>query len=137
MGYTLPFLLGARVLREGKTETSLDEGQALLDEMFDARTPTDALQLTWCHDLDAPVFGLNKVPIDGLTIRSTHTQQPSVVVIQKIVNLWGDSADQLSSALLDHSRPAIESGHFSRTFQSWQSFSRDEQIRIKNLLIEE
>ena len=103
--------------------------------MFHPRTTSDALQLTWCPQLDAPVFGLNLEPIPGITIQSNHTQQPSVAVRQDIVARWGDSADQLTLALLDHSRQAIVAGDFSRMDGSWHPFSEQEQIRIKNLLI--
>ena len=51
-GYTVPFLVGARLLREGKTEASLDDARAVLDELFSPRTTTDTLQLTWCPQLD-------------------------------------------------------------------------------------
>ncbi len=133
-GYTLPFLVGARVIRDGRTEASLDDAIAILDEMFHPQTPSDTLQLTWCPQLDAPVFGLNREQIDGVTIRSIHTQERSVVVRQDIVTRWGNSADKLVGALLDYSRAPIVAGNFSRMDRSWHPFSEEERQRIERLL---
>ena len=75
--------------------------------------------------------------IDGVTIRSNHTQQPSVVVRQDIVTRWGNSADQLMAALLEYSRAPIAAANFSRMDRSWHPFSEDERDRIERLLLGE
>lgn len=135
IGYTLPFLVGARALTRGTSRATVDDARILLDEMFHPQAHSDVLQVVWCPNLDAPVFGLNKESIPGETITSAHSGAPSVIVRSDILRHWGPSVEEVIAGIIAHSQEALESGRFSRTWdQKWELFSDTEVSRIRNLL---
>jgi hypothetical protein len=93
------------------------------------------LELTWCGNLDAPVFGISRESIGGVTLVSKRNGIPSVRVRSDIQNLWGDTGESIIAGLLDHAAVPLAASHFSRTWdRRWTHFTDDEKIRISNIL---
>jgi hypothetical protein len=134
-GYSVPFLVGARALSRGFDSASLNCARELLEEMLNPMGRHPTLELTWCRNLDVPVFGISRESIPGVTLASEHTGAPSVIVRSDIRELWGDTRHSIMAGLIDHAAVPIAAGHFSRTWdQSWTPFADEEKSRITNIL---
>ena len=134
-GYSLPFLLAARQMREGWPFITVENARNMLAEMFRPAVVRKPLSLTWCPDLDVPVFDLGDDLIRGIVLSSPHTSEPSLFVRQDIVERWSDTAESLEAGLLAHAEKPIVSGRVSRTWErEWAPLSQDESTRIRNLL---
>lgn len=133
-GYTFPFLVGARALCQGRKTATRDEAFILMNEILNQPVTGHVVELTWCADLDAPVFGLSREQIPGQFFNSTVTNKPSIFIRQDILTKWGTSDDNLISNLMDDSEKPITEGHFSRSGKSWTPFTQSEIFRIMNLL---
>jgi hypothetical protein len=135
VGYALPFLVGARARLAGQSVVTEQDALKLLDEMFNPPADSDVLQLIWCDNLAAPVFGLKKHQIPGIEFASRLSGRPSILVRSDLVAKWGDKVEDVANGVVTECKDSIGQQLFSRTWRkTWEDFTEEEAQRIDNLL---
>jgi len=144
IGYTLPFLVGARSLKDNIASPTPNDASNLLKEIF--VNPFEyPLQIIFCGDLQSLVFGLyrrrgvfsrdEQPSTQGKMFNSPETNTPSVFVRQDMLDKYGDTSEQLINSIVEDFKDPIIKGIFSRSWdRKWSPLTKDETIRIKNIL---
>jgi hypothetical protein len=143
-GYTLPFLLGARYLKEGNSSPSLDDARDLLQEIFIHPFERYTIQAIFCNDLQTLVFGMYRSSpffrhdhptTNGIFFNNPETQRPSIFIRQDMVDKYGSTLEQLTTNIVDDFAHHIINCEFSRSRNKiWSPLTSDETTRIKNIL---
>jgi hypothetical protein len=133
-GYTLPFLVGARLYNKGIHKSTKEEVRKLLEEIFNNPVKGNIIQLTWCNNLSAVIFGLQKEEIPGKQIKSDVTEEDSVFVRNDLLK-FGNNTKEIINNLTEEYWIPIKEGLYSRNiYGNWVELDEDEIFRIDNLL---
>lgn len=144
-GYTLPFLVGARSLKNGMASPTLDDARTLLEEIFSHQFENYTIQLLFCQNLQCLVFGLypsargflgdDHTPSQGKYYSASKSNLHAVLVRNEITERYGNTINELVENIVSDFKEQIADGNFSRSYdKKWSPFPRDQIFRIKDVL---
>jgi hypothetical protein len=119
-GVTLPFLVGALAYKNGRTSASVDDIQQLLDDIVNRPVDRYITEVSWCHDISAPVLNLRRLD-DVYRMKATASITPLSIGRESIafsLNLqarWrSKDGYALLARLLEDAKKPIATGAYSR-----------------------
>src|SRR6266480_3790299 len=77
-GVTLPFLVGALAHKSGRRRTTLEDIKQLLDDIVNRPVEGYITEVSWCHDIDAPVLNVRRLD-DVYRLKATASISPTSV----------------------------------------------------------